>query len=169
MEINVSQLLQEPVGATRRWDIDDEMSSPPDGSTRRFTGECRLLHTRFGILTSCDLGTVIDLECNRCLSAFHHPLRVRFEEEFVPTVDVTTGVRLEPSGDESQFTIDQHHVIDIRDAVRQYLLMALPLKPLCSEACAGLCPSCGHNLNEGPCGCPPQDIDSRRGRLNNLS
>ena len=48
------------------------------------------------------------------------------------------------------------------------LLVALPLKPLCREDCAGLCPQCGANLNEGPCGCEPDTEDDRWAALREL-
>jgi uncharacterized protein len=71
--------------------------------------------------------------------------------------------------EEGAFTIDENQEIDLSEAVRQYMLLALPMKPLCREECAGLCPSCGHNLNLGPCGCPPSDIDPRFAPLTRLA
>ena len=47
--------------------------------------------------------------------------------------------------------------IDLRQAVAEQVLLALPIKPLCSRQCKGLCPRCGLNLNHGPCQCPPQE------------
>jgi uncharacterized protein len=52
--------------------------------------------------------------------------------------------------------------------VRQYALLAIPMKPLCREGCAGLCPTCGRNLNQGPCDCPPQVLDPRLSGLRKL-
>ena len=43
--------------------------------------------------------------------------------------------------------------IDLGDLVREQLYLALPMKPLCAEACKGLCPQCGTNLNRGTCDC----------------
>jgi len=59
-------------------------------------------------------------------------------------------------------------VIDIADDVRQTLLLAVPLKLLCSENCRGLCPTCGKNLNEGECSCRNDVGDPRWDVLRNL-
>ena len=67
------------------------------------------------------------------------------------------------------FTIDDHHILDVSEAVRQYALTAIPLKALCSVNCAGLCQTCGKNLNEGPCQCPPRQMDSRWAKLREFS
>jgi uncharacterized protein len=43
--------------------------------------------------------------------------------------------------------------IDLRQALREEVLLALPQFVECRPDCKGLCPTCGANLNEGPCGC----------------
>jgi uncharacterized protein len=45
--------------------------------------------------------------------------------------------------------------IDLTEAVREEVGFAVPTYPLCREDCAGLCPHCGADLNEGPCACVP--------------
>ena len=169
MQLNVSQLLQEPVGSTRSERIDEAADILNDGNVVNVKGLCRLLRTKDGVLTMCEADTEAELTCNRCASRFRQPLHVRFEEEFVPTIDVHSGITLEAPEDPATFTIDDHHILDVSEAVRQYALMAIPLKPLCSETCAGLCPTCGKNLNEGPCQCPAAVPDPRWARLRNLS
>ncbi|MBM3157836.1 MAG: DUF177 domain-containing protein, partial [Chloroflexi bacterium] len=57
--------------------------------------------------------------------------------------------------------INENHILDLSEAIRQYTIMALPMKPVCREDCAGLCPHCGRNLNLGPCKCPPAPPDAR--------
>lgn len=168
MQMNVSQLLQEPIGATRRYQVDEALDISGDGNQSPVRGECRLLRTQEGILVNCEIDTEVALNCNRCDVAYQQPLHVEFEEEFVPTIDVHSGVALEPP-EPGVFTIDDHHILDISEAVRQYALTAIPLKALCSKACAGLCPTCGKNLNEGPCECPADEPDPRWARLRGLS
>jgi uncharacterized protein len=86
----------------------------------------------------------------------------------VPTVDVTSGAPLPAPEEASTFTIDEHHILDLTEAVHQYAVIALPMKALCDEDCAGLCPSCGRDLNQGPCDCPPQEVDARWSELTKL-
>jgi uncharacterized protein len=51
-------------------------------------------------------------------------------------------------------------VIDLDDIIRQQLLLALPMKKLCSEQCKGMCLRCGANLNQNACGCDGEPQDS---------
>ena len=168
MQINVSQLLQEPVGSTREYDLDDEADVIGDGRKYGVRGECRLLRLQRSILVRCTLDTAVELSCSRCLGLFRHPMRIKFEEEFVPTVDVTSGAPLPPPEEASQFTIDEHHILDLTEALRQYAVIAMPMKALCRQDCAGLCQRCGKDLNRGPCDCPPREIDARWSALTKL-
>jgi uncharacterized protein len=168
MQINVSQLLQEPVGSIREHQVNAVIDSADDGKGYLVQGECRLLHTQRSILVNCRLSTAVELTCSRCLSLFQQPLTLNFEEEYLPTVDVVSGVLLPLSEESSTFTIDEHHILDLMEAIRQYTLLAIPMKPLCREDCAGLCPSCGQNLNQGRCDCLVPDIDPRWSKLEKL-
>jgi uncharacterized protein len=100
---------------------------------------------------------------------FSCPLTLNIEEEFSPTTDVVSGAVLPLPEEPGSFTINEHHVLDLAEAVRQYALLTLPMKPLCREDCAGLCSSCGHNLNQGPCDCQPQIVDPRWSKLKELA
>jgi uncharacterized protein len=164
MQINVSQLLQEPVGSTREYEIDTADDIIDDGHTYGVRGKCQLMRTQRSILVKCALDADVELNCSRCLSRFRQPLKIKFEEEYQPTVDIHSGAPL-PAPEDSAFTIDERHNIDLKDAVRQYSLLAVPMKALCNEHCAGLCPRCGQDLNRGRCDCPAEDIDPRWARL----
>jgi uncharacterized protein len=161
MQINVSQLFKEPVGATRDYEIDEKADLLGDGNKYYVRGECRLLRTNRSILTTCALETEVELTCSRCLRRFRHPLTINFEEEFFPTIDILSGAPLPPPEEASAFTIDEHHILDLGEAVRQYTVMSLPIKALCKDNCAGLCQTCGKNLNQGQCDCPTEEIDPR--------
>lgn len=70
---------------------------------------------------------------------------------------------------------DDDHYIEVRDEklnldqlVREDILLELPTKFLCREDCRGICPKCGKNLNDGPCGCSPEAADARLDVLKNL-
>jgi uncharacterized protein len=139
-----------------------------EGKANKIKGECNLLRVQRSILVKCALDTEVELACSRCLGRFRHPLKINFEEEFLPTVDVTSGMPLPSPEEATAFTIDEYHIIDLTEAVRQYSLMAIPMKALCREDCAGLCPNCGKNLNEGKCDCPAQNIDPRWSKLAEL-
>jgi len=168
MQINVSQLLRESIGATRDYRINEVVDISGNNEGSQVEGECHLLRTQRSILTTCSLSTDVKLTCSRCLNSFSYPLKMKFEEEYFPTVDAATGVSLPPPEEASTFTIDEHHILDLTEAIRQYLLLDIPMKPLCKIDCAGLCQKCGKNLNEGNCDCVKQEIDPRWSELTRL-
>lgn len=168
MEINVAQLLRAPIGSVRDYDINQVMDVTGDGVNRLVQGTVRLMRTNRSILVKGTLDTVVELACSRCLGQFECPLKLNIEEEYYPTTDVTTGAPLTVPDEPGSFTIDENHILDLTEAVRQYALLAVPMKPLCAEDCAGLCPFCGQNLNEGPCGCLTQLADPRWAELSKL-
>ena len=167
MQINVSQLFKEPTGSTRQYEIDETIDI--DGGSCEIQGKIKLVRTDRGILVKGTLQTVIEVTCGRCLSFFNCPLALNIEEEYFPTTDVVSGVSLPLPEEPSYFTIDEYYVLDLTEAIRQYMMLAIPIKPLCREDCAGICLACGHNLNQGPCGCLPQEADSRWSELNRLT
>ncbi len=168
MQINVSQLLQEAIGATREYEVNEATDIIGDGKIFKVHGKCHLLRTQRSILVKCALSTEVELTCNRCLGLFRHPIKLNFNEEFLPTVDIISGVPLPQTEETGSFTIDEHHTIDLTEAIRQYSVMAIPIKALCNKDCAGLCPKCGKNLNQGKCNCPVQEIDPRWSELTKL-
>jgi len=167
MQINVAGLMQDPIGSVRTYEIDGEVDFG-DGKVKRVTGKVQLLRTPRGILVQVEAETEADLNCSRCLEPFHHPVSLKIEEEYLPTFDILTGERAPVPDEPGTFRIDERHIIDLSEAIRQYTLLAVPMKPLCKADCAGICPTCGQNLNRGACACPPSEGDTRRAKLQKL-
>jgi len=169
MQINVSQQLRSSIGSVRDYEVSEIADVTGDGNGSLVRGKVRLMRTDRGILVEGILDTDVELSCSRCLSLFDCPLTLNIEEEYFPTMDVVSGASLPLPEEIGCFTIDEHHVLDLTEAIRQCALLAIPMKPLCREDCAGLCPDCGHNLNQGPCNCPPQGADPRWSELSRLA
>ena len=167
MQINVSQQLKAPVGSRRSYEVSGIIDIAGDNSMVQ--GEVGLTRTDRGILVKATLHTEVKVSCSRCLGLFDYPLALNIEEEYFPTVDVVSGTPLSFPEEPGCFTIDERHILDLTEAIRQYGLLAMPMKPLCREDCAGLCPSCGHNLNQGPCSCLPQATESGLSELTKLT
>lgn len=154
MQLNTAQLLKEAIGASRSYEINDDLNFTEEEITKgHVRGDVKLIRTDKGILVKGSLEGHNNLMCSRCLNYFEYPLRLEIEEEFFPSIDVSRGISLPLPEDSSAFMIDGHHVLDLSEAVRQYALLDLPMKPLCRPDCGGLCPDCGANLNQGRCQC----------------
>ena len=83
-------------------------------------------------------------------------------------MDVFTGTPLPKPEEPGAFVIDAQQVLDLSEAVRQYREIELPMQPLCGPDCAGLCPTCGRDLNMETCQCPQEPADSRWSALAGL-
>ena len=154
MIFNVAQLLKSPIGTTQDVVLDDSDSLDlRDGEARLagpITGHARLHRTNESIVVDGVAHIPVLLECSRCLTEFTTTLDVPLRETFYPSIDIETGLPVRLPEDETAFTIDDHHQIDLREAIRQNLVLALPIQPLCREDCKGLCPECGRDLNVEP-------------------
>ena len=88
--------------------------------------------------------------CRRCAEPVSGVLAITVHERFGdPAGGATVDEDFYPIVDDQ---------IDLGPMVRDALVLELPMAPLCREDCAGLCPQCGANRNEGDCGCvAPRD------------
>ena len=99
--------------------------------------------------------------CDRCVAEFDLPLDPSYRMLYV--WDGADTSNLDPS--EVQVVSPSLAVIDLSEDVRQTILLAVPLKLLCSEECRGLCPGCGVDLNKEPCRCTDAQGDHPLGGL----
>jgi len=169
MYYNVSQQLKEGVGSHRTYILDETVryDDPADDST--VEGVLDSLYTGRSILVTGELAMGVSDVCSRCLEKFTEHLRIDIEEEFFPMRDINTGAALGlPEDVEDAFRIDERFTLDLYEAVRQAIIMALPMSPLCRPDCQGLCPECGSNLNLGNCNCSRSPVDVRWNALRSL-
>lgn len=116
------------------------------------------------------------MTCARCLRPMRAPVTAEFQERFrrqgARPVDRAADRRPETgpelgdppvSLDDDQDDARSYHGdwLNLDEAVREALLLHMPMKPVCAPDCRGLCPQCGTNLNEAACGCEPETVDPR--------
>ncbi len=166
MLFNVSQLLSEPSGFTRVYEVDEEVAVARDNIVCPITGRAMLMRTDDGIWVSAPLDAFMPGSCSRCLVDIRKVVRLEIEEEFLPEIDINTGARIcSPREFDEHFYIGQSHVLDLTEAVNQYIHMGTSMKPMCRLDCKGLCMTCGVNRNEGECECDQTRRDPRWGSL----
>ena len=132
--INVSTLLQEPIGALRRFEVDGAVGN---GLSAEVNGSLRLLRTDQSVLTTASLTTSVSDVCGGCLEEIAVRLELSFDEEFWPSMDVVSGVAIEPPPERAGFSVIDGQ-IDLSEAVRQYVEMGRPMSPRCGSDCPGL-------------------------------
>jgi len=104
--------------------------------------------------------TVVRAQCRRCLAPVDVPISESPGLVFVSE---------EEAGDEDDCYVVPRRafVLDLSEAVREELLLAVPQYVVCRDDCRGLCKRCGADLNAGPCGCAPE-MDPRWEALTKL-
>ncbi len=103
----------------------------------------------------------VTLQCSRCLIEFEKDLSVDVDLTYLPIEEMGDEEAHELSPDESDIAFYRNDEIDIEDVIREQLILNLPMKPLCSDDCKGLCPVCGEDLNLQNCSCNKTSIDPR--------
>ena len=160
---NVAGLLADEPGAERVHAIDDITIDLGEDLrlAEPIAGRVRLLRTNRGILAHADLRTALALECSRCLRDIEFPVEIRFQEEYLPALDLATGRPLSTDEEPDVERLTDHHELDLETPVREALILAEPIAPLCRPDCPGLCIVCGLRLDEGSHDHPDDDIDPR--------
>ena len=161
MRFNVAQLLKRATGSSRRYQMRESIEGIDPALIIRepLVGQIEMVRTADGILVRGELTTAVELQCDRCLEPFIQKVEFEIEEEFHPAMDMSTGAQ--PPCDEEETHIDEHHILDLTELIRQSIFLALPMHPVCRPNCLGLCDRCGQNLNEGPCDCKEPMVDPR--------
>ncbi len=171
LQINVAELLKERVGANRTVEFDAAALELEDQAPTRVNGKLELTRTDSGIWAAGWVEISAENVCSRCLVPFDSWLHVEIDDVFLPSVDVLSGSKLRYEDDvdvgADMFGIDEHHVLDLSDALRQYRRASMPLAPLCKPDCKGLCPDCGTDWNVATCACEPH-LDPRWDKLREL-
>jgi len=102
----------------------------------------------------------LELECSRCLNKFNRLMRVPVNVVYHPLKELGTD-RHELKDDELDTGFYQGEELDLRELVREQVMLNIQMKPLCDENCRGICPQCGTDLNTDTCSCETKKIDSR--------
>lgn len=97
--------------------------------------------------------------CDRCLEEFQQNVESHYSILYVQSQ--TPPSEAENTTEEVQYLSVDTNIIDLGEDVRQYLTLSFPLKTLCREDCAGLCPICGINKNKAACSCTVEESDPR--------
>jgi uncharacterized protein len=131
--INIAQLMKEPVGSSQSHDIGGTISEEVEGLVG---GKVKLTRISQGILVQAKLAAELKLQCSRCLDMFSCPISFDVAEEFLSAADSGSTASL---AEESQgFTINSENVLDLDELIRQYILLNVPMKPLCRLDCPGM-------------------------------
>jgi len=113
-------------------------------------GGARLARTNRGLVVTGYVNAVLADTCGRCLAPVRVPLALDFEEEFLPSIDLVTGLPLHRITEPDVPRLSDHHEMNLEKPIREAIQLAAPIVPVCRPDCLGLCPLCGADRNLGP-------------------
>jgi uncharacterized protein len=143
LRINIGILLNQIVGYSRDFHFEiPELELPPELVVKDFKGLARISRTPQGLLVKGEFTATIELECVRCLEKYPQPLNAVFDELYAFSDRTAT---------DSGLILPNDGYIDLQPLVREYLLIEIPIRPLCKPDCLGLCTVCGANKNYSLC------------------
>ncbi len=114
------------------------------------------------------LATKLEFPCARCLEAVPYDVNRTFELLYRPqSVNFGPDER-EMQDKDAEIAFYDGDGVELKDILREQILLAVPIKTVCREECKGLCPQCGKNLNAGECQCEHDTGDPRWDALKDL-
>ncbi|MBC8412193.1 MAG: DUF177 domain-containing protein [Nitrospira sp.] len=125
---------------------------------------------RYGktVLIKGTVKIILRLQCVRCLKDYEYSLDTLISEEYEPAGKVGNEDQKELTKKDLQTGCYVDDLIDLEVLIREQVLLAIPMKPVCSEQCKGFCSSCGKDLNTGSCSCRQEEVDPRLAPLEKL-
>jgi uncharacterized protein len=148
MKIDVSDLLKS-VGAELRIDKSEKLDLKDEILTLSspVNVKLKLINTGRTVLVTGTLNTNVKMMCCRCLKEFDQTVSVNIDEEYAKiqaireiaeeeAENVDEGIEIKD--EDIVFEISEDNIIDLSEAIRQNLILALPIKPLCDKACKGI-------------------------------
>jgi uncharacterized protein len=162
MKIRLDQIGDEPY----TWTVEETISSSDLDRAELLavspvTWEGEITRLDEGFLLRAHLGYEQTLACQRCL----RPVTEAVDEDLELLV-----LPHDPGAEEEERELEERDLgvvvvdgeeLDLGPVLEEQIQLAVPMSPLCRVDCAGLCPTCGADLNQGPCGCAEQPSDPR--------
>lgn len=149
---NVGFIVAESVGYSREFPLQTEKANLQDLELHDLSGTVTFARTPQGLLLHSKLTATVAVECMRCLEPFELVVHPAFSELYAFKKNAAVDAEL---------IVPETGQIDISPLVREYMILELPIKPLCKIDCKGLCPVCGENQNLVTCRHEDDPVDPR--------
>lgn len=124
------------------FELENDLAPYPNSSLNKVALDLDVVFDNPDVIVNGTVTCFVDGFCDRCLKELNVQIALPFEQTFYK--------------DEAEFD-DQYvynsSLLDITQAIRDEIVLSLPMSLLCSDDCKGLCPKCGCNLNEKQCDC----------------
>lgn len=159
LRINVGFIIHEVVGYSHEIPFDLDKVTLEDLELKHLQGSVEIGRTPQGLIVQGKFSADAALECVRCLKGFVRPLEWEFTELYAFN---------QKSASEAGLLLPDDAHIDLAPLLREYALLEVPINPLHTPDCKGLCIECGQDLNVRDCGHSQHTEDSPFSALKDL-
>lgn len=145
IRLNLSALTHARVGKQESIDLNIDCVVVNDLELINLNGKLDFIRIVDGILVQGGVQAEAKTECTRCLNPYYEPIIIEMEDVIgLPGSEITP---------ERPVRVDEDGWVNLAPLVREYAWLGLPVRPLCSPDCKGICPECGGDRNLGECTC----------------
>lgn len=153
MQIEIGDILKK-LGAHKELDFEENLQFDYIDFAGPVKGYIKITNIGGRIFAEGRVSAKVKLNCCRCCEDFISPVEANLREEFLDGKSDQVRSMNEDDLEDLQGFIYNDDSIDLREAIRQNILTALPINPVCNEKCKGICAVCGKNKNIEKCDCP---------------
>ncbi|MBN2654530.1 MAG: DUF177 domain-containing protein [Nitrospirae bacterium] len=164
MKITVSDIPDDGMDI----ELNDPLKSEAVSIISPVRAQLHIIKNGSDVVLTGDVSAEVDLCCSRCLKNFASSINSRIEVSYHPSSGISRDDhhQLKDEELETGYYIDDE--INTDDVLMEQLLLSVPMKPLCSQNCEGLCPVCGVDRNQNKCSCSTKEPDPRLKQLEQL-
>ncbi len=140
LRLNVGFLIHQSVGSSRDFYFDlPSVFLEPDLTLESLQGSAKITRTPQGLLVQGKMQALIQAECVRCLTDTLQQLSSDFTELYAFSLR---------SSSESEMILPEDGFVDLGPLIREYMVLEIPINPLCRPDCRGICAICGEPQGE---------------------
>jgi len=156
MKIQIPDIPEEGLEVDLEEDLSIEGVSPVSPAKARLS----ITKIAAEVMVSGHMSVQLEHVCSRCLKGFRQAQDLPVNVVYHPAAEVGAE-RHELHDDEMDMGFYRGDELDLQELLREQVMLNLQMKPLCDEACKGICPKCGKDLNTGTCSCENHETDPR--------
>lgn len=157
MKIVISEIPDEGIDLK----IDEKFETDAVKLTSPVRGNLGIKKVGHEIVVQGDISAGAELECSRCLKNYTDEMNISINVMYHPVEELKTEGKHEIKEDELDMGFYSGDEFDPLELLKEQIVLNIPMKPLCSDTCKGICPKCGVDLNTVECGCDLNRADSR--------
>ena len=155
MKVLISEIPEEGIDVASEETVESDIIISP------IKARLKIMKIGSEVIVKGEVVADIRLQCSRCIADFDHVLSVPVDVVYHPLDELKREERHEIPSGELDMDFYSGDEMDLATLMKEQILLNVPMKPLCTDACRGICRTCGKNLNDGDCSCQHTETDSR--------